>query len=233
MKKWGFLIFATALILGVVVSSLFSFGRISGKFTNFSLKVGSVKGSGQMGTEVRELSGFRKIDASGVFQIEIVAQKDFSVEVEADDNLLQYITTEVRRGVLKLETERKLNTSNPIRVRISAPDIEGIETAGAANVILTELKNGSLEIDSSGASKIKVSGETAKLVVDVSGATRVDAEGLTAVDANVEASGASTVELLVNGNLKTNASGASTIRYAGSPRDVVKKSSGASTVSPK
>lgn len=233
MKKWGFLIFATALILGVVVSSLFSFGRISGKFTNFSLKVGSVKGSGQMGTEVRELSGFRKIDASGVFQVEIVAQKDFSVEVEADDNLLQYITTEVRRGVLKLETERKLNTSNPIRVRISAPDIEGIETAGAANVILTELKNGSLEIDSSGASKIKVSGETAKLVVDVSGATQVDAVGLAAENANVEASGASTVELLVNGNLKTNASGASTIRYAGSPRDVVKKSSGASTVSPK
>ena len=233
MKKWGFLIFATALILGVVVSSLFSFGRISGKFTNFSLKVGSVKGSGQMGTEVRELSGFRKIDASGVFQIEIVAQKDFSVEVEADDNLLQYITTEVRRGVLKLETERKLNTSNPIRVRISAPDIEGIETAGAANVILTELKNGSLEIDSSGASKIKVSGETAKLVVDVSGATQVDAVGLAAENANVEASGASTVELLVNGNLKTNASGASTIRYAGSPRDVVKKSSGASIVSPK
>lgn len=233
MKKWGFLIFATALILGVVVSSLFSFGRISGKFTNFSLKVGSVKGSGQMGTEVRELSGFRKIDASGVFQIEIVAQKDFSVEVEADDNLLQYITTEVRHGALHLETERKLNTSNPIRVRISAPDIEGIETAGAANVILTELKNGSLEIDSSGASKIKVSGETAKLVVDVSGATQVDAVGLAAENANVEASGASTVELLVNGNLKTNASGASTIRYAGSPRDVVKKSSGASTVSPK
>ena len=233
MKKWGFLIFATALILGVVVSSLFSFGRISGKFTNFSLKVGSVKGSGQMGTEVRELSGFRKIDASGVFQIEIVAQKDFSVEVEADDNLLQYITTEVRRGVLKLETERKLNTSNPIRVRISAPDIEGIESSGAANVVLTGLNNAGLEIDSSGASKIKVSGETSKLVVDVSGATRVDAEGLTAVDANVEASGASTVELLVNGNLKTNASGASTIRYAGSPRDVVKKSSGASIVSPK
>ena len=233
MKKWGFLIFATALILGVVVSSLFSFGRISGKFTNFSLKIGSVKGSGQTGTEVRELNGFKKIDASGVFQIEIVAQKDFSVEVEADDNLLQYITTEVRRGVLKLETERKLNTSNPIRVRISAPDIEGIETAGAANVILTELKNGSLEIDSSGASKIKVSGETAKLVVDVSGATQVDAVGLAAENANVEASGASTVELLVNGNLKTNASGASTIRYAGSPRDVVKKSSGASTVSPK
>lgn len=233
MKKWGFLIFATALILGVVVSSLFSFGRLSGKFTNFSLKVGSVNGSGQTGTEVRELSGFKKIDASGVFQVEIVAQKDFSVEVEADDNLLQYIKTDVRHGALHLETERKLSTSNPIRVRISAPNIEAIESSGAANIVLTELKNDSIEIESSGASKIKVSGETGKLIVDVSGATRVDAESLTAGDANIEASGASTVELLVNGNLKTNASGASTIRYAGSPKDVIKKASGASTVAPK
>lgn len=233
MKKWGFLVFATALILGVIVSSLFSFGRISGKFTNFSLKSGSVKGSGQTAAEARDLHGFTKIDASGVFQVEIVAQKDFSVEVEADDNLLQYINIQVRRGVLKLETDRRLSTSNPIRVRISAPDIEGIESSGAANIVLTDLKNSSLEIDSSGASKIKVAGETAKLVVDVSGATRVDAEGLTAENANVEASGASTVEVFVNGNLKTNASGASTIRYGGSPKDVVKKSSGASTVSPK
>lgn len=233
MKKWGFLIFATALIFGVVVSSLFSFGRISGKFTNFSLKVGSVKGSGQMGTEVRELNGFSKIDASGVFQVEIVAQKDFSVEVEADDNLLEYIKTDVRNGSLHLETERKLSTSNPIRVRISAPNIEAVESSGAANVVLSELKNDSIEIESSGASKIKVSGETAKLIVDVSGATQVNADGLSAENANIEASGASTVELLVNGNLKTNASGASTIRYAGSPKDVVKKASGASTVAPK
>ncbi len=233
MKKVGFLIFAAALILGVVVSSLFSFGRLGGKFTNFSLKVGSVKGSGQTATEARDLNGFRKIDASGVFQVEIVAQKDFSVEVEADDNLLQYISTEVHRGVLKLETDRKLSTSNPIRVRISAPDIESIETSGAASVVLTDLKNGGLEIDSSGASNVKITGETAKLVVDVSGATRVDAEGLTAENATVEASGASTVDLFVNGNLRTDASGASTIRYAGSPKDIVKKSSGGSSVSPK
>lgn len=233
MKKFGFLIFAAALILGVVVSSLFSFGRLTGKFTNFSLKAGSVKGSGHMATEHRDLTDFRKIDVSGVFQVEIVAQKDFSVEIEADENLLQYIKAEVHRGELKLSTERKLSTNNPIRVRITAPDIEAIDSSGAANVVLSDLKNGGIEIDSSGASKIKISGETAKLIVDVSGATQVNADGLTAENATVEASGASTVELVVIGTLKTDASGASTIRYAGSPREVVKKSSGASTVAPK
>ncbi|MBK6724507.1 MAG: DUF2807 domain-containing protein [Acidobacteria bacterium] len=78
------------------------------------------------------------MDASGVFQVEIVAQKDFSVEVEADDNLLEFIKTEVRHGALHLETTRKLSTSNPIRVRISAPDIEAIESSGAANIVVTD-----------------------------------------------------------------------------------------------
>ncbi|MBK6724508.1 MAG: hypothetical protein IPG58_14935 [Acidobacteria bacterium] len=61
----------------------------------------------------------------------------------------------------------------------------------------------------------------------------VDAEGLPLRMRISRRAGASTVELLVNGNLRTNASGASTIRYSGSPTDVVKKASGASTVAPK
>ena len=233
MKKIGIMVFVVALVVGLTVANIFSFGESSGRFFNFSFKFKGVKGSGNLASEVRNATGFKGVDVGGVFQVEITAQKEFGVEVEADDNLLQYIKTEVRRGTLHLETERKLNTGNPIRVRISAPDIAGIETSGAANVVLTDLKNDLLDIDSSGASKVKVSGETAKLVVDVSGATRVDAEGLTAIDANIEASGASTVELVVNGILKSDASGASTIRYGGSPKDVVKKSSGGSSVSPK
>ena len=48
-----------------------------------------------MQTEKREVSEFKAIDVSGVFKVEITAQKDFDVKVEADDNLLQYIKTEV------------------------------------------------------------------------------------------------------------------------------------------
>ncbi|MBK6724506.1 MAG: hypothetical protein IPG58_14925 [Acidobacteria bacterium] len=41
----GFSDICNGIDICVVVSSLFSFGRLGGKFTNFSLKVGSVKGS--------------------------------------------------------------------------------------------------------------------------------------------------------------------------------------------
>ena len=118
MKKIGIMIFVVALVIGLVVSNMFSFGRASGKFFNFSLNFGGVHGSGNVATDKRDLSGFRAVDVGGVFQVEITAQKDFAIEVEADDNLLPLIKTEVVDGVLKIETKQRIKSSNPIRVRV-------------------------------------------------------------------------------------------------------------------
>ncbi|MFN2500395.1 MAG: head GIN domain-containing protein [Pyrinomonadaceae bacterium] len=233
MKKIGIFIFVMALALGLVLSNLFSFGKFSGKIFNFSSHFGKIEGSGVTASEDRDLTGFRSVKASGAFEIEIAAQKEFVAEVQADDNLLPMIRTEVRGGTLHLSTEGKLSTRNPIRLRISAPDIESLDISGAANVTLNDLKNSVLEIDSSGASKLAINGETVKLVIDVGGATKLDAENLRAKNASVDASGASGVSVNVSGHLKADASGASKIVYSGSPAQVEKKSSGASSVSQK
>lgn len=103
MKKIGILIFIVAILVGVVFSNLFSFGRATGSIFNFSLGSG-IKGSAVAGSEIRKETGFKGIEVGGVFQVEITAGKDFSVEVEADDNLLQYIKTEVEGDVLHIET---------------------------------------------------------------------------------------------------------------------------------
>ena len=186
-----------------------------------------------MVTEKRDVAGFTAVDVGGVFKVEIIAQKDFAVEIEADDNLLPFITTEVEGGVLKIKTEKRITSHNPIRIRISAPNIEKIKSSGASNVTIANLKNSTLSIDSSGASKIYVEGETSKLTIDVSGASKINAENLKAVDANIEASGACHVDVNVSGELKSDASGASRIVYSGTPTNIQKKTSGASRVSPK
>lgn len=229
MKKLGIIIFIVAILLGVVFSNLFSFGRASGKLFNFSFS-SAKKGSGVAGSEVREASGFKGVDVGGVFQAEITAGKEFSVEVEADDNLLQYIKTEVRDGVLHIETTERLNSHTPMRLRISAPDIESIDVSGASHVSLSGVKNSSLDIDTSGASKVKIEGETAAVTIGVSGASSIDAESLKAQTATVEASGASKVNVFVTERLKSDASGASKIAYSGNPTSVEKNTSGASSV---
>ena len=229
MKKIGIIIFFFFILLEVFVSSFFSFGRLTDKAFTFSFGSG-VKGSGNIASETRDVGSFSGVDVSGVFQVEITAQKDFTIEIEADDNLLSLIKTEVRGGVLRIETEKRVSTSNPLKIRVSAPDIDSIEASGASKVSLTGVKNDELRVDTSGASKINISGETVNLLIEVSGASSIDAENLKAENANVDACGASHVSVFATGELKSDASGASKIVYSGSPKNIEKKSSGASSV---
>lgn len=231
MKKIGFIVFIVALIVGCVLANFVSWGKAGGEVFNFSFRVGGETGSGRVASETRDLSGFKSVDVSSVFEVEIVAQSEFRVEVEADDNLLEHIKTEVWNGELQISLDKKVKSSNPMRVRIGAPNIERLEVSGASRVNITNLSNEELTVDASGAAKVSVAGTTGELIVDVSGATQIDAAELAAASAVVDASGASRVNVNVSGELRSEASGASNITYTGTPAIVVKKTSGASSVS--
>ncbi len=232
MKKIGFIVFAVAVVLGVTVASLFSWGKATESLVSFKVNFGAEKGSGNVASERREVSEFSKLDVSHVFQVEVVAQSGYGVEVEADDNLLQFIKTEVRGDTLHIDLDQRVKTGNAMKIRISAPNIERVDASGASRVNISDLQNGELTVDTSGASKINVSGETGNLIVDVSGASQLDLSGLSAATANIEASGASKVNVNVANELIADASGASRITYLGSPK-VQKSTSGASSVSQK
>lgn len=233
MKKLGFLIFIIAIIIGVAFAGFFSWGKASAEFFDFNFSIGKVRGSGNTVTETRDLRDFKAIEVSGVFHVEVVAQKDFSVQVEADDNLLEHIKTEVHNGVLEISTSRRIKNHNGLKIKIAAPDVERLEVSGVAKVSVADLKNAGLRVDTSGASKVNLSGETDKLIVEVSGASNIEAETLKTRAATVEASGASKVSVFASESLRTDASGASRITYTGGATDVVKKTSGASSVSQK
>ena len=229
MKKFGILIFIIAIIVGVAFANLFSFGRAPGKLINFS--VGSrISGSGVGGSEARHAEDFRGVDVSGVFQVDISSGKEFSVQVQADENLLPYIRTEVEQGILHIETTDGIKSENPLRVIVTAPDIESVEASGSSTVLVSGITTSSLEIYASGHSKVNVDGETQNVNIAVSGASTVDAEALEARTASVDSSGASSVTVFVSEQLTSSASGASKILYFGNPARVAKSTSGASSV---
>lgn len=231
MRKVKFIVFIVAIIAGLALAKTFAFSL---GFNLPSINVFSkTKGSGNIKTEKRDVSDFSSVKAGGAITIEVTAQKEFSVEVEADDNLLEYVKTEVKGDTLKIYTEGRISTRNPIRVRIAMPNIESFDVSGASSGTLTNIKNETLTIDASGASKIKVEGEAKELNVDLSGASRLDAENLRAENVTVDASGASSATVVASNEINADASGASKIRYIGEPKNVRKNSSGASSVSQK
>lgn len=108
-------------------------------------------------------------------------------------------------------------------------DILGINASGASR---TKLAGNFKEIsaDLSGASSFSISGKTSILSAHVNGGSKIDAQDLSADSVKVQASGASSIDLgTVARAIKANLSGASHVRYDGSPT-VDSDSSGASSI---
>src|SRR4051812_23280755 len=193
-------------------------------------KFDRVSGSGATKLEKRSVPAFTTVDISGAYEVEIVAQKEQSVEIEGDDNLLPLIKTEVKNGVLEISNEKSISTKQKLRVRISVQQLGGIETSGASNIVATNVKTDEFKIDSSGASELKVSGEAGTLSIDSSGAGAIDTKDLHAEKVNVHASGAVTAEVYATEALNASVSGGSDVTYYGNPKTVTEDKSGAGTI---
>lgn len=225
MKKLGLIVFAAVLSINLILANGCGFGGYSNRK--------SVEGSGNVKNEARNLSGFSKIAASSAVNLVVTAQKDFSVSVEADDNLLEHIKTEVDGDTLKIFPEGGVSTKNKISVKISMPELTDLDVSGASTAVVSNVKTESLKLKASGASKIKIDGSAKDLEADAGGASKIEAENLSVENAVAEAVGASSSTISASNDLKLDASGASSIYYTGEPKNIKQNSSGASSIKKK
>lgn len=176
-----------------------------------------VKGSGKRVVQKRQISSFTSISTEGAFEIEVTCQKDPSLEVEGDDNLLEFVTADVRGSELRLSSSKSFSTSEPIRFKITVPNLDGLSVSGAGQIDIKNMKNQKFEIDSSGAPNINVSGTTNTIDIDSSGAGRIDTQNLQASRAVVDSKGVSRIDLDVSEHLDVTISGPSSVTYSGDP----------------
>jgi hypothetical protein len=220
MKKFNFAGYIALLIISL--------------FASCSLNnMGGIKGSGNVKTETRNVSGFKEIKAENAVNLEITVQKDFALTVEADDNLLEHVKTEVSGGTLKISTVDNISLKNKINIKISLPELTNLDVSGASTAKISNVKTDSLKTNASGASKIKVDGEVKSFEATASGASGIDAEGLKTENAKADASGASSITVSPTGDLDAEASGASTVIYTGEPKNIKQNASGASSIKKK
>lgn len=226
MKKISLAIFISALLIGLLFSANCNFKGVK--------NLTGIKGSGTSKTEQRNVSGFKEIEANGAVNLEVDAsQSNFNVMVEADDNLLQFIKTEVSGDKLKIYSEGKISPTVKLNVKISMPALQALDINGASSANVTNVKTDSLDLKANGASEIIVSGEAQELQSDANGASKINADNLRAENADVEANGASSATVSATNDLKIEASGASKVTYSGDPKNVKQNSSGASSISKK
>lgn len=212
-----------------------------------------IRGNGNISAQKRAVSNFTGVDVSGALDIVVTQDSAFSVRVEADDNLHQYLKTEIVGSVLKVYAEEgyDLDGTKDIIIHVSAPSYLVFEASGASSITAANRISNKqrISLNASGASSIEMEVDTPEVFTDLTGASDVilggqakthtgEASGASTIKAydlmteisDIEVSGASHAQVFASITLTANASGASDVKFKGTPT-LSSNVSGASDIS--
>lgn len=223
--------------------------RVFGGFSSWGGWGGGVKGSGVSKTEQRSVDTYTAIEVGGAFELEVVAGQNPSLEITADDNLLDLIKTEMRGSTLVISTRQSINPKTKLLIKTTTRTLESIDASGACEIRVSQVNNDNLRIETSGAGEVdasvntkslsiettgagnvKVSGSTQSFSIETSGAGEVRAQNLQAQVVKVDVSGAGDVEVHASAELDVRVSGAGEVTYTGNPKIVNQSVRGAGSV---
>lgn len=156
------------------------------------------RGSGVVVTEVREISNVTEVSVEGSGTLHLTQGDAVSLSVEAEDNLLKNITTQVVGDRLYIKQESNWFFSflptEPIHYYLTLPSVSLVDAAGSANVVINKLDVDDLKISLSGSSDLNAGTlETAAFRLSGSGSADVVIETLTSTALTGNFSGSSDV----------------------------------------
>ncbi|MBN2213437.1 MAG: DUF2807 domain-containing protein [Bacteroidales bacterium] len=115
-----------------------------------------IRGNGNLTTENRVVSDFNGVELNGSFIVYVDSSDETSLLVEADENLLDEIRTQVRGNNLVVETHRNrcLNSKNDITIYVTTPDIEELVLSGSGRIYCDRFETPGLQVELSGSGNI-------------------------------------------------------------------------------
>jgi hypothetical protein len=198
----------------------------------------SVTGNGNVTSQTRDLPGFTGVKVGSGINVFLTQGETQHVEVEADENLLDWIRTEVEGSVLHIYTDKNIRMARTKKVHITCKTIDRIDVSSAGDVTgLTPFKTERLDIDMSSAGDLKfeveardisisissagsvtIKGKTDTLNADLSSAGDLNAFELEAKVGEVSVSSAGSARVFVTEEASFRSSSAGDIDYRGEPR---------------
>jgi hypothetical protein len=186
---------AVILMIGVLVT-------LSCRLPFFSAELPDmIEGSGNVISELREVQDFDRIQLTGAGDVFITQEGVELVTVEADDNLLPYIETEVRAGNLMLGytdevMDRSIRPSQTIKFYVSLKEISALEISGAGDVYSESLNTERLKVKVDGASDVTFEQLTLEQFdIEVNGSSDIQVEQLAAQEVDVHINGSAGIYL--------------------------------------
>ena len=179
-----------------------------------------VTGSGTPRTESRDVSGFSTIELTGSGNVIIEQNGTESLSIEAEDNLLSSLTSDVSSGTLRLGTKEGVDVDPtlPITYRVTVTDLAGLQLSGSGSLTAVGITTPAISTDISGSGDVTVDGTADNQTVTISGSGDYSARDLLSKNSSAEISGSGNVTLNTLDVLNVKISGSGNATYAGNPQ---------------
>jgi len=181
---------------------------------------GSVTGSGNIKTEVRQVSNFTAVVFSEVGELVIGQTGVEALTITGDDNIVPILTSDVSNGVLHLGVKDNQNysTQKPITYALSVKTLTGLTLSGAGTTQVHNLDTQKLTVTMSGAGSATVQGKADSQEVTVSGVGSYDGSAFTTKTAKATVSGVGSAIINASDTLDATVSGVGNVEYIGNPK---------------
>ena len=229
--------------VALTVGSVHSVQRISGGTLKLTYENGSISsslsssaGSSRQGSlsssqgdassetsgvrsEPRDVSGFDEVELRGVGNLSIEQTGSESLSVEAEEDVLPKIRTEVENSRLTIgpEPNSTINTTKPINYRLTVKDLNALEVSGSGDVEAEGIDTDELAVHISGSGEVEISGSADSQEVDLSGSSDYKAEDLESREATIDVRGSGSATVNVSDELDAEVSGSGSVEYVGDP----------------
>lgn len=190
---------------------------------------------------IRNVSTFDQLKIAGPFDVTLSPDRVGSIQIDADQEMLDKIITEVKNGALIIRMKkRSYFSTNPwktIAIDVPMPNLRAIHLSGSGKVhnttafstdnlevklagsgsitLLTNATNVNSQLSGSGTVKMK--GTTTQINVKLAGSGHAKLQELKAKNGQAELSGSGSIRLQCSENLTAKIAGSGTIRYYGEP----------------
>lgn len=210
-----------------------------------------ISGNGNVEEEYRDVDGFTGVHVSTGIDVYLSEGNEFEVTVEADENLLEVILTEVKGDMLVVKTDRvNIRRARSKKVHVTLPELTELRISSAGDIegqtpftcddlrlSISSAGDLSLEVDAdridlsiSSSGDCRLSGSANEFDVSLSSAGDLNANDLIAKKVEVDVSSAGDARVHATEEISMNASSAGNIYYSGDARVVHSRSSSAGDI---
>lgn len=191
----------------------------------------SIVGSGNIVAETRTPGTFSGIRVTGMAKVFISQDTVESLRIEADDNIIDLVTTSVDQDVLLIGLREGSYSDITVNVYATMRSVALIEFTGSGSCVTTSpIQSDDITCRITGTGTIALSGTAIRQTIVIAGAGNVQNFGLVSAQCSASILGTGNIEVNVTQQLDAIIAGVGTITYEGNPSVVHQTTTGVGSI---